>query len=201
MNKLYIFTATDEETRMMEEILDNLQEKAALYKLVTKDIELIQTGVGPTNVAKTILEGYNIDKSDIILNIGLAGYNGNPTSRFYQITKSYNLDQDLRPLGEENFSTPKELSVFTSLPTADCYSSNAFVTKALAEFRNLPQQSVCDMELNTITELVPCKVYSIKFISDTLNGGQYSDNLQQCIELFKTHLVDRLPSIINSIRV
>lgn len=201
---IHILTDTKEEFNMVNDIISELQEKMALNKLVMKEVKVHEMGVGPINTAKYLYEHKDeINKEDKILNIGLAGFKGEPQSRIYNVVHSVNLDEDMRPLGEENFATHLRVMplVHVNIPITQCYSSASFVTKELAEYRGMEDYALADMELHTIVGVLPNFVYSIKFVSDTLDGGQYNDDLGQCISKFKELLLPVFITIIQQLQV
>ena len=126
-------------------------------KLIEKGSKYIVTGVGAVNVFNALKD---VDRDEMIYNIGYAGSNIIPIGSKVRIGKVCNYHPNA------NFTEPE----YDLGGDVICYSSTDFVLKT-----EIKEPCVFDMELVYILAMGFENVVSDKIISDNLDLNEYND--------------------------
>lgn len=132
--------------------------------------EIVQTGVGPRNIIKTLLslsELIPFHKHDLML-FGFAGSNTLPVGTEVFVTESH-----MHQFNAEYSDTPGKLNKpkVEGVPSlgVPCYTSSDFVTET-----NVSEPAIFDMELGFLTELFP-NITCWRIVSDNLDSVAFNN--------------------------
>lgn len=171
--KILFVIAMEKEAK---ELIKNYKLEKVNDKFYQKDeLSLIITGISRNNVTLSLLElskYYDLENS-ILINVGFVGSNNLNIGDVILVNKSYGYHFDLTPFGDplyHNAYSPYQLNTIESFKLLDCYTSDGFVTKT-----SIKEDTIFDMELNSIILFPHKKIYSIKIVSDTLDENRYSN--------------------------
>lgn len=134
------------------------ENEAEKITIKSKDVAIQVTGAGLYNVLKT--PKLDINRDDIVLNIGYAGSNLFKPGEIFSVCTCQRLQPSKTIKEEKQYLFPYYFL------GADCYTADDFVEKA-------PQQlPLVDMELYYLSLIYP-GIRAIKIISDNLNYSEY----------------------------
>ena len=140
------------------------------YELAQKNFPnylVIRTGVGASNVIKTISALPEEILSGHFINIGFCGSNKLPVGTVTKVSRSYRLvDKNVE------FEDYRNGYDFASLEGHDCYTSNSFVTESTVD-----DPVIYDMELNYIVAFPIDIIGSVKIVSDNLDVCEYEKTI------------------------
>lgn len=147
-------------------ILVATTEEFLLVKENIKGYTIVQTGVGASNVIRT-LSCVPLDKQKCqFINIGFAGSNTLPVGTVAEVSQTFRLLD-----GKVEFFDPLNGLSFND-KGYPCYTSNNFVTE------NTSQSPVLyDMELNYIAAFPIDLIGAVKIVSDNLDVCEYEKSV------------------------
>lgn len=150
---IHILTATKEEYELVQKYFPNYF--------------VIRTGVGASNVIKTLSALPEEIRSGYFINIGFCGSNRLPVGTVTRVTRSYRLvDKNVE------FEDYRNGYDFACLDGHDCYTSNSFVTQSTAD-----EPVIYDMELNYIVAFPIDVIGAVKIVSDNLDVSEYEQTI------------------------
>lgn len=151
----------------LNKITDNYYKKDNIELLIT---DISRNGI--TACLSNYIIDNNIDIRDYtMINIGMVGSNNLKINDVYMVNESLGYHFDLTPFGDPLYKapySPYKMDVLNNEKVAKCYTSDGFVTNT-----NIKEDSLFDMELNSIVTFPFKKKYSIKVISDSLNNSEF----------------------------
>lgn len=153
----------------LKKITDNYYKKDNIELIITS-----ATRNGVTSSLSNLIYDYNIDLRDyIMINFGMVGSNNLKIGDVVMIDKSYGYNLDLTLFDKKLYEgpySPYELYKINNEKKCNCYTSDGFVTNT-----DIKEDSVFDMELNSIITFPFKKCYSIKIVSDSLSNNEFED--------------------------
>jgi len=159
-------------------------------------VDVIYTGVGKINAAIKATETLqNLSPEDtIVINYGSAGAFEGWVGQLLKCKTFVQNDIDARPFAKKTI-TPFDDIVYPKLSNGDSISfGSGMVCYTQDRFENNPSE-ICDMEAYSIAKV--CKIYgfdftSYKYISDSGNHEDWSENHNKGIEMFLSTLNEYL---------
>ena len=168
-----------------ERLIDKLGLKSFGCYYKGEQFKLLVTGIGVSNVIKSVAEAMNtkfINEEDSIINVGYAGAKGIRIGDIVQVSKC----ERFRPSHtvKEDDCTLKTL--FRDIDCVKCFTNDDFV-----EDDNEHDKVVYDMELYYLCRFFTKPISSIKVVSDNLDYHAYEafdavDCWDKVIELLKS---------------
>lgn len=140
------------------------------YELACKFLSeyfIIKTGVGASNVIKTLSTLSQREEPTYFINVGFCGSNKLPVGTVTSVSKSYRLMD-----GTVEFEDYRNGYDLTHTVGYDCYTSNSFVTKS-----TMDKPVIYDMELNYIAAFPIDLIGSVKIVSDNLDVIEYENTI------------------------
>ncbi len=160
-------------------------------EVVPNGIEVHYTGVGKVNAAIKATETLkDLDPTNtIVINYGSAGGHSVMVGNLFKCKTFVQNDMDARPFAEKTV-TPYDELVWTNANlvngTIDFNGLGYNICYTQDHFQTIPSV-ICDMESYSIAKV--CKIYgfdftSYKYISDSGNHNDWTENHNKGIELF-----------------
>jgi len=182
MKNILIVCAMEKEGKQIAEKLQMQLISDNLYENKEKNQKLLITGMGKQFTAINLTKCLcNIEKPDLIINIGYAGSTDIPIGKWVNISRAYNYEWEVP--GEEKYvmlaggSQQLELLDNNEIEKVECYTSESFVTQT-----DIEEHVAFDMELHSISlicYLNEIPLMSLKKISDNLSLDDYYENLSK----------------------